>query len=126
MSVMNSIVKIGKKRRDRLTITHFGLVAHEVALFKTMIENAPELAADCEWCEPNQAGECDIVMVNKDSQLATSWWTNYKKRHPGAVPLFLSDSKPDPDDSDSAYCKRPFSPTFLRGVVHEFVNKTKG
>ncbi len=123
LSTMYSMLNLGKKSREKLSITHFGLIGHEVALFKSMIESAPELAEDCEFCDPNQKAACDIVMVNKDSQLATSWWKNYKKRHPNAIPLFLTDSKQDEDDG--AFCKRPFSPTYLRGVVEDFVNKNK-
>lgn len=114
--------RVGKKRREKLGITYFGLLAHEVALLKSMMENAPHLAADCELREPKQAGSCDIVVVNKDNQLAKSWWKNHKKRHPFAVPLFLTDSKQDPDDR--AYCKRPFSPSVLQAAFKDLVSES--
>lgn len=72
-----------------------------------MMERAPDQASDYELREPNQAGACHVVLVNKDSQLAMSWWKNYKKRYPSAVPLFLTDSKQD--SNKSVLCKRPFS-----------------
>lgn len=111
---------IVKNRRKKLGITYFGLLGHEVALLKSMVESAPELAADCELREPKQAGSCNIVVVNKDSQLATSWWKNHKKRHPLAVPLFVTDSKEDPD---SALCKRPFSPSYLQAAFQGLVSQ---
>jgi len=114
---------IGKKRRNKLGITYFGLLGHEVALLKSMMACAPDLAADYELREPNLAGTCGIVVVNKDSQLATSWWKNYKKRHPSAVPLFLTDSKDDPDGS--ALCKRPFSPSFLQAAFQGLVSENR-
>ena len=61
------------------------------------------------------------MVVNKDSQLATSWWRFYKKRHPSAVPLFLTDSKQDSDDS--VLCKRPFSPSFLQAAFKGLVSE---
>ena len=112
-----------KKLDERLGITHFGLMGHEIAVLKSTMESAPDLAADYELREPNQAGTCDIVVVNKDSQLATSWWKNYKKRNPAAVPLFLSDSKETLDDR--VYCKRPFSPSVLRAAVQDLVSKNR-
>lgn len=115
------MLKMGRKRRDKLGITYFGLQAHEVALLKRMMESAPDLDADYELREPNHAGTCGIVVVNKDSQVATSWWQNYKKRHPSAVPLFLTDSKQDPDGD--AYCKRPFSPSFVQAAFKDVVSK---
>ena len=108
------MLNVGKKRREKLGITYFGLLGHEVAALKSMVESAPNLAADCELREPNHAGSCGIVVVNKDSKLATSWWNNYKKRHPMAVPLFLTDSKQDSDDR--ALCKRPFSPSAMQAA----------
>ena len=115
------MLRVRKKRREKLGITYFGLLGHEVALLKSMMECAPDLAADYELREPNQAGSCGIVVVNKDSQLARSWWKFYKKRHPSAVPLFLTDSKQDPDDS--ALCKRPFSPSFLQAAFQGLVSE---
>ena len=41
-----------KKRRERLCITYFGLVGYEVALLKSVMESAPDLAADYELREP--------------------------------------------------------------------------
>ena len=115
------MLKIGTKRRKKLGITYFGLLGHEVALLKSMMECAPDLAADYELREPNQAGSCGIVVVNKDSQLAKSWWKYYKQRHPSAVPLFLTDSKEDSDDS--AFCKRPFSPSFIQAAFEGLVSE---
>lgn len=111
---------VRKKRREKFGITYFGLLGHEVALLKSMMESAPDLAAEYELREPKQAGSCGIVVVNKDNQLATSWWKNHKKRHPLAVPLFLTDSKQDPDDS--AYCKRPFSPSILQAAFQDLAS----
>ena len=113
------MLRVGKKRREKSGITYFGLLGHEVALLTSMMESAPDLAAGYELREPNQAGSCGIVVVNKDNQLAKSWWKNYKKRHPLAVPLFLTDSKEDADDN--AYCKRPFSPAVLQGAFQNLV-----
>ena len=110
-----------KKRREKLGITYFGLLSHEVALLKSMMESAPELAADCELREPKLAASCGIVVVNKDNKLATSWWRTHKKRHPSAVPVFLTDSKEDTDDG--AFCKRPFSPSFLQTAFQGLVNE---
>ena len=115
------MLRIGKKRREKLGITYFGLLGHEVALLKSMMERAPDLAADYELREPNQAGSCGVVVVNKDSQLAKSWWKYYKTRHPSAVPLFLTDSKEDPDDS--TFCKRPFTPSFLEAAFQGLVSQ---
>ena len=114
------MIRIGKKLDEKLGITHFGLMGHEIAVLRSTMEYAPDLAADYELREPNQAGTCDIVLVNKDSQLATSWWKNYKKRNPAATPLFLTDSKETLDDS--VYCKRPFSPSMLRAAVQDLVS----
>ena len=113
------MLKFGKNRREKIGITQFGLQRHEAALFESMLESAADLAADYELREPNQAGNCDIVVVNKDSQLATSWWKTYRKTHPSAVPLFVTDSREDPE----AYCKRPFSPSFLRAAMQEVADK---
>ena len=115
------MLRIGKRRREKLGITYFGLLGHEVALLKNMMECAPDLASDYELREPNQAGSCGVVVVNKDSQLATSWWKNYKKRYPSAVPLFLTDSKQDADES--VLCKRPFSPSFLQAAFQGLVSE---
>ena len=115
------MLSFGKKRREKLGITYFGLLGHEVALLKSVMECAPDLAADYELREPNHAGTCGIVVVNKDSHLATSWWKYYKKRHPSAVPLFLTDSRQDADDS--AFCKRPVSPSFLQAAFQGLVSE---
>lgn len=111
---------VRKKRCDKLGITYFGLVGHEVALLKSTMESARGLAADYELRDPNQAGACDVVVVNKDNQLATSWWKNYKKRHPLAVALFLTDSKQDADEN--TVCKRPFSPSVLQAAFRGLVS----
>ena len=66
------MLKVGKKRRERLGITYFGLMGHEIAVLKSTMESTPDLAADYELREPNEAGTCDIVVVNQDSQVATS------------------------------------------------------
>ena len=110
--------KIARKRREKHGITHFGLEGHEIAVLKSTMENVPDLA-DYELREPNEAGTCNIVVVNQDSQLATSWWNNFKKRHPSAVPMYLTNSKTD----DSAYCKRPFSPSFVQAAFRDFLSK---
>jgi len=117
------MIKFGKKCREKLGITYFGLLGHEVAVIKSTMESTPDLAADYELREPNQAATCDIVVVNQDSHLATSWWRNCKKRNPTAVPMFLTDSKQTPDDS--AYCKRPFSPSVLQAAFQDLVNKNR-
>ena len=115
------MLKVGKKRREKLGITYFGLLGHEVAVLKSTMDSAPDLAADYELREPNEAGACGIVLVNKDSQVATSWWNSHKKRYPSAIPLFLTDSKEDSDDS--VYCKRPFSPSFLVAAFQDLISK---
>ena len=115
------MLRVGKKRREKLGVTYFGLLSHEIAALKSTMENAPDLAAHYELREPNQAGKCDIVVVNKDSQLATSWWKNFRKGNSRAVPLFVTDSKQTADDK--AYCKRPFSPSLLRAAFQDFVSK---
>ena len=115
------MLSIGKKRRKKLGITYFGLLGHEVALLKSMVASAPDLAADYELREPEQADSCGIVIVNKDSKLANSWWKSHKSRHPSAVPLFLTDSKQDP--GDGAFCKRPFSPSFLQAAFQGLVSE---
>ena len=115
------MLRVMKKRREKLGITYFGLLGHEVALLKSMMESAPNLDAAYELREPNEAGTCGIVVVNKDNQLATSWWKNYKKRHPSAIPLFLTDSKQDHDES--TYCKRPFSPSVLQGAFQDLAGE---
>ncbi len=113
------MIRIRKKRRERIGITHFGLMGHEVAVLKSTMESTPDLAADYELRDPNEAGTCDIVVVNQDSKVAASWWKNLKKRNPSAVPMFLTDSKQTPDDS--AYCKRPFSPSFVHAAFQDYV-----
>lgn len=115
------MLRIKKKRRDKLGITYFGLLGHEVALLRNMVECAPDLASDYELREPNQAGSCGVVLVNKDSKLATSWWKTYKKQYPSAIPLFLTDFKQDADDS--VLCKRPFSPSFLQAAFQNLVSE---
>lgn len=115
------MLRLLKKRREKLGITYFGLQGHEVASLKSMMESAPDLAADYELRDPKQAGSCGIVLVNKDNQLAKSWWKNHKKRYPLAVPMFLTDSKQDADDS--AYCKRPFSPSIMQAAFQDFVSE---
>lgn len=117
------MIGAGKKRREKLGITHFGLMGHEVAVLKSTMESAPDLAADYEVRDPNEAGTCDIVVVNRDSQLATSWWKNFKKRNPSAIAMFLTNAKQTPDDS--AYCKRPFSPSFLQAAFQDLVSKNR-
>ena len=117
------MLRIRKKRRKKLGITYFGLLGHEVALLKSMMESAPDLAADYELLEPKLADSCGIVVVNKDNKLANCWWKNHKKRHPLAVPLFLTDSKHDPDDS--AYCKRPFSPSVLQAAFQHLATANR-
>ncbi|MBT8065830.1 MAG: hypothetical protein KJO09_01220 [Gammaproteobacteria bacterium] len=117
------MIKVRKKRCEKLGVTHFGLVGHEVAVLKSTIESTPDLAAGYELREPNEAGTCDIVVVNKDSQLAKSWWKYFKKRNPSAVPMFLTNSKQSPDDG--AYCKRPFSPSFLQAAIQDLVSKSR-
>ena len=117
------MLRIGKKRREKLGITYFGLLGHEVAVLKSTMESTPDLAAGYELREPNEACTCDIVVVNQDSQLATSWWKNLKKRNPSAVPMFLTNSKHSTDDS--AYCKRPFSPSFLQAAFQDLARKNR-
>ncbi len=113
------MLKARKTRREKLGITYFGLQGHEVALLESMMARDPDLAADYELRDPNHAGKCGIVFVNKDSRTAKSWWKTYKKQHPSAVPLFLTDSKPGPDED--ALCKRPFSPSFVQAAFEGVV-----
>ena len=120
---MNSIMRIGKKRREKLGITYFGLLGHEIAVLKSTMESVPDLAAEYEVRDPNEATTCDIVLVNQDSQLAASWWKNLKKRKPSAVPMFLTNAKQTPDGD--AYCKRPFSPSFLQAAFKDLVSKRR-
>ncbi len=115
------MLKLEKKRTEKLGITYFGLLGHEVAVIKSTMESMPDLAADYELREPNQAAMCDIVVVNQDSQLATSWWKHLRKRNPSAVPMFVTNSKQTP--GNSAYCKRPFSPSFLQAAFQDLVSK---
>ena len=115
------MIRLLKKRQEKLGITHFGLMGHEVALLQSAMQSAADLATEYELREPNEAGTCDIVVVNQDSQLATSWWKFYKKRNPAATPLFLTDSKETLDDR--VYCKRPFSPSVLLAAVQDLVSK---
>ena len=115
------MIKFRKKRCEKLGITHFGLLGHEIAVLKSTVESTPDLAADYELRDPDEAGTCDIVVVNQDSKLAKSWWKFFKKRNPSAVPMFLTNTKQTPDDS--AYCKRPFSPSFLHAAFQDLVSK---
>ena len=117
------VIRVGKKLHEKLGITHFGLMGHEIAVLKSTMESTPDLAADYELREPNEAQTCDIVVVNKDSPLAASWWKYYKKRNPAAVPLFLTDSKETLDDR--VYSKRPFSPAILRAAVQDLVSENR-
>ncbi|MGB5258725.1 MAG: hypothetical protein WBN44_15835 [Woeseiaceae bacterium] len=117
------MLKVRKKRNEKLGISYFGLLGHEVAVIKSTVESTPDLAADYELREPNQAATCDIVVVNQDSQLATSWWKNLKKRNPSAIPMFVTSSRQTADDS--AYCIRPFSPSFLSAAFQDLVSKNK-
>ena len=115
------MISIRKKLDEKPGITYFGLLGHEVALLKSTVESAPDLAAGYELREPNRTETCDIVVVNQDSDLAMSWWKTYKKRNPTAVPLFLTDSKDNLDDG--VYSKRPLSPSVLRAAVQSLVSK---
>ena len=118
---MNSIFSFGKKRQEKLSVTYFGLLGHEIAVLKSTMENAPDLAADYEVRDPNEAATCEIVVVDQDSQVAASWWKNLRKRNPSAVPMYLTNSKQTADSS--AYCKRPFSPSHLQAAFKDFVSK---
>ncbi len=117
------MISFGKKHRQKLGITYFGLQDHEIAVLKSTMERDPNLSADFDLREPMQAATCDIVVVNQDSQLATSWWMNLRKRNPSAIPMFLTNSKQTTDDR--AYCKRPFSPSVLQAAFQNFVNKNQ-
>ena len=117
------MIKIRKKRREKLGITHFGLMGHEIAVLKSTVESTPNLAADFELREPDQAVTCNIVVVNQDSKVAASWWNFFQKQNPSAVPMFLTNSKQTPDDS--AYCKRPFTPSFLQAAFQDLVSKIR-
>ncbi|MDJ0917565.1 MAG: hypothetical protein QNJ05_07370 [Woeseiaceae bacterium] len=108
----------GKKRREKLGITYFGLLAHEVASLRSLVNTAQNIDAEYELREPSQAGSCGIVVVNKDNRLAKSWWKSYKKQHPSARPLFLTDSN---EDDAEAYCKRPFSPSVIQAAFRDLV-----
>lgn len=117
------MLRLARKRREKTSVTCFGLLGHEIAVLKSTMECAPNLAADFEFREPSQAGDCSIVVVNKDSQLALSWWKNYKNRHPSAVALYVTDTKQDPDQN--AHCKRPFTPSFVQAAFQN-VASTNG
>ena len=117
------MIWIGKKRPEKVGITYFGLMGHEIAVLKSTMEATPDLDADYELREPSEAATCNIVVVNQDSQLATSWWKNLARRNPSAVPMFLTDSKSESDDS--VYCKRPFSPSFIQAAFQDFVSKNE-
>ena len=119
---MNSIAMVGKERSEKVGITYFGLQGHEVAVITTTMESVPDLAAEYEVRDPNEAASCDIVLVNKDCQRSASWWKNLKKRNPSAVPMFLTNSR---EAADGAYCKRPFSPSFLQAAFKDLVSKNK-
>ena len=110
-------------RREKLGITYFGLQGHEVAVLESMMQRSPDLLGeDYELRDPNHAGSCEFVFVNRDNKVATSWWKNYKKRYPSAVPLFLTDSKAANDDD--ALCKRPFTPSFVQTAFQGLMNQT--
>lgn len=115
------MLSFGKKRTEKLGITYFGLLGHEVAVIKSTMESTPDLAAVYELREPCQAARCHIVVVNQDSQLATSWWKHVKKRNLSAIPMFVTNSKQTP--GNSAYCKRPFSPSFLQAAFQDLLSK---
>ncbi|NNF67123.1 MAG: hypothetical protein HKM98_06410 [Gammaproteobacteria bacterium] len=117
------MLNFGKKRTEKLGITYFGLLAHEIAVIKSTMESTPDLAAKFELREPYQAAMCHIVVVNQDSELATSWWKHVKKRNLSAVPMFVTNSKQTP--GDSAYCKRPFSPSFLQAAFQDLVSNNR-
>ena len=117
------MIGLRKKRRERLSITYLGLVGHEIAVLKSAMENTPDLAAEYEVRDPNDAGSCDIVMVNQDKQVATSWWKNLKKTNPSAVPMFLTDSRETSDGN--AFCKRPFSPSFLQAALQDLLSRNE-
>ncbi|MDJ0700488.1 MAG: hypothetical protein QNJ07_11585 [Woeseiaceae bacterium] len=112
---------VERKLREKVGITYFGLSGHEIAALESMMRSLPDLADDFELRDPNRADKCDIVIVNKDSELANSWWTSYKERNRSAVPLFLSDDKQSADDG--VRCKRPFLPSMLRIALQEIVDE---
>ncbi len=114
------MMAVERKLRDKVGITYFGLSGHEIAVLESMVRSLPDLADDFELRDPNRADNCDIVIVNKDSDLANSWWTSYKERNQSAVPLFLSDEKESADRR--VRCKRPFLPSMLRTALQEIVN----
>ena len=98
-------------------------MGHEVAVLKSTVESTPDLAADFEMREPNQVDTCNIVVVNQDSQVATSWWKFFKKQNPSAVPMFLTNSKQT--TAGGAYCKRPFTPSFVQAAFQDLVSKNR-
>ncbi len=106
-----------KELREKISVTYFGLLGHEVAALESMVQRLPDLASDYELREPNRAEQCDVVIVNKDSELAISWWTSYKQRNQSAVPIFLSDHKDAADEG--VRCKRPFLPSMLRSALQD-------
>ncbi len=120
---LSEMIAVGRKRRQKRGITYFGLKAHEVALLKSTMECAPELAGDYELRDPNHADTCDIIVVNQDSNAATSWWKSLKLQKPSTMPVFLCDSTPANDDN--VYCKRPFSPSFLQAALEDVLRQTK-
>ena len=103
---------------DKVLITYFGLDAHEIAVLESMVRNLPDLD-DYELHAPTQGSRCDVVIINKDSKLATSWWKSYKSRNLSAEPLFLSD-RPD-SAGKGVYSKRPFLPSVLRSALKNIV-----
>ncbi len=115
------MLKFGKKNREKRGITYFGLEGHEVAVLKSTMENTSDLAAEYEMRDPNEAATCDIVVVNQDSKVAASWWKNLAKRNPSALAMFLTNEKQTADGS--AYCKRPFSPSFVQAAFKDFVSR---
>ena len=108
------------KKPEKLGITCFGLEDHELAVLRSIMERSTDLLADYELREPMQAATCVVVVVNQDSQLATSWWKNLKKRNPSAIPMFLTNSKQATEDG--AYCKRPFSPSVVQAAFEDFLS----
>lgn len=114
---------VRKKQREKLSISYFGLLGHEIAVLKSAMESTPAWAAGYELRDPNLAGTCDIVIVNQDSQLATSWWKNLKKRNPSIIAMFVTNTKSPPDED--TYCKRPFSPSFLQTAFEDLLSRNK-
>ncbi len=112
---------VNNKHSEKFGITYFGLDGHEIAVLESMVRNLPDLSDEYELRAPSQAGKCDVVIINKDSQLALSWWKSYKNRNLSAKALFLSDR---PESSDKGvYSKRPFLPSVVRAALKEIVDR---